>query len=402
MLIPIAPLRDHRDFRLLYIGQLVSLLGSMMTYVALPYQLYELTHSSFAVGCLGAVQLVPLLLFALWGGAMADAMDRRTLLLGSELVLALSSLALVFNSLASHPSPLVLFVVSAVMSALNGFHRPALDAMTPRLVDREDLRAVAALNTIRGSGAAIAGPALAGFTIAALGLPSTYALDVLSFVVSLGALSLMRSMPPAEGAGKPGWKSIGEGLRYAISRSELIGTYIVDILAMIFAMPMALFPAIAVSLGGAKAAGSLYSAMPVGALGVTLFSGWTRSVDRHGAAVVISAAIWGLAIIALGFSSGLLGAVLCLATAGAADGVSGIFRSTIWNETIPSQLRGRLAGIEMISYMTGPLLGNVRAGWVASVTSNRVSILSGGVICVASVLLCIPLLPGFWRYRAVR
>jgi MFS family permease len=227
-------------------------------------------------------------------------------------------------------------------------------------------------------------------------------IDVASFGVSLIALAAIRRMPARDRTSRPGIQSIIEGLRYAVSRPELIGTYVVDIVAMTFAMPMALFPSMAVAWGGARAAGWLYSAMPFGSLFTTIFSGWTSKVKRHGAAVVIAAAIWAIAIVLVGFSSSLPLAVVGLALAGAADSVSGVFRGTIWNETIPSDLRGRLAGVEMISYLSGPLLGNARAGWVASVSSNTTSVVSGGLTCFVGVLLCIPLLPAFWKYRAER
>jgi MFS family permease len=402
MFLNLAPLRKHRDYRLLYTGQLVSMFGSMITYVAVPYQVFELTHSSFVVGMLGASQLIPLLLFALWGGAYADAMDRRKLLVVSEIVMTAGSLALAINGMLAHSSVVLIFAVSAIMSACNGFHRPALDAMTPRLVDREDLTAVSALNFFRFSISAIGGPALGGLCMAALGYPLTYMIDVLSFLVSLISLAAIRRMPPSDRARRPGIQSIVEGLKYALGRPELIGTYVVDMVAMTFAMPMALFPSMAVAWGGARAAGWLYSAMSFGSLFTTIFSGWTSKVNRHGAAVVIAAAIWALAIVFVGFSSSLPLAVVCLAMAGAADSISGVFRGTIWNETIPSDLRGRLAGVEMISYLSGPLLGNARAGWVASISSNTTSIVSGGVICFVGVLLCIPFLPAFWNYHASR
>jgi MFS family permease len=402
MFLNLAPLRKHRDYRLLYTGQLVSMFGSMITYVAVPYQVFELTHSSFVVGMLGASQLIPLLLFALWGGAYADAMDRRKLLVVSEIVMTAGSLALAINGMLAHSSVVLIFAVSAIMSACNGFHRPALDAMTPRLVDREDLTAVSALNFFRFSISAIGGPALGGLCMAALGYPLTYMIDVLSFLVSLISLAAIRRMPPSDRAGRPGIQSIVEGLKYALGRPELIGTYVVDMVAMTFAMPMALFPSMAVAWGGARAAGWLYSAMSFGSLFTTIFSGWTSKVNRHGAAVVIAAAIWALAIVFVGFSSSLPLAVVCLAMAGAADSISGVFRGTIWNETIPSDLRGRLAGVEMISYLSGPLLGNARAGWVASISSNTTSIVSGGAICFVGVLLCIPFLPAFWNYHASR
>ena len=399
MILNIAPLRKHRDYRLLFAGQMVSVFGSMITYVAVPVQVFELTHSSFIVGLLGAVQLVPLLVFVLWGGAVADAMDRRRLLIVSEALMAAGSLALVINSFVPSPSILLIFVVSATMSAVNGFHRPALDSMTPRLVDREDLTAVSALNMIRFNTSAIAGPALGGVLVATAGYSVTYMVDVLTFLVSMIALAMIRSMPPPSEAGSAGIRSILEGLRYAKSRPELIGTYVVDMVAMTFAMPMALFPAMAAQWGTANQAGWLFSAMSVGSLLITILSGWTSKIERHGAAVVIAAALWGAAVIALGFAPSLAVAMVCLAAAGAADTVSGLFRGTIWNETIPGDLRGRLAGVEMISYLSGPMLGNARAGWMASVSSTTVSVVAGGVTCVAGVLLCIPLLPAFWRYR---
>ena len=398
MILDISPLLRNRDYRLLYTGQLVSAFGSMITYVAVPDQIWELTHSSFAVGMLGAVQLVPLLLFALLGGAYADSMDRRKLLVISEVFLALGSVMLAINALLPKPSVILVFGVSAAMSAFNGFHRPALDALTPRLVDRDDLRAVAALSSLRYSLSAIAGPALGGFLIGRLGISSTYWIDFVTFLISIAALAAIRRMPPPEGQ-KPGLSSILEGLRYARSRPELIGTYVVDMVAMTFAMPMALFPSMAEKWGGAESLGWLYSAMAMGFLASTLISGWSRKVERHGVAVIVGAAVWGIAIVGLGFAEGLFGALLCLALAGAGDNVSAIFRGTIWNETIPGDLRGRLAGVEMISYLSGPLIGNVRAGWVASMSSNRVSIVSGGLVCIAGILLCIPLLPAFWRYR---
>jgi MFS family permease len=402
MFLSLAPLRKHRDYRLLYTGQLISAFGSMITYVAVPYQVFAITHSSFMVGMLGAAQLVPLLLFALWGGAYADAMDRRRLLIISELFLTAGSLSLAINGVLRHPSVTLIFVVSAAMSACNGFHRPALDALTPRLVDLEDLTAVSALNSLRMSLSTIVGPALGGICIAALGFPLTYMLDVLSFLVSLVSLAMIRSLPAADKVSRPGIHSIIEGLKYARSRPELIGTYAVDLVAMTFAMPMALFPAMAAAWGGAPAVGYLYSAMSFGSLFTAVFSGWTARVSRHGAAVIIGAGTWALAVVGLGFAPNLLTGLACLAIAGAGDSVSTVFRGTIWNETIPSELRGRLSGLEMISYLSGPLLGNARAGWVAAISSNTVSIVSGGLTCFFGVLICIPLLPAFWKYHVER
>ncbi len=399
MLIDLSPLRRHRDFRLVFIGQLVSAFGSFLTYVALPVQLYELTHSSAIVGLLGAAQLLPLACTALWGGALADAMDRRRVLLGAEALLLCGSLALMANASLAQPSAVAIFVVAALMSALDGFHRPALESLTPRLVASEDLAAVSALSSLRFTTASIAGPALAGLCIAQFGLPFTFAIDVGSYLVSFAALYAIRGMPPAEHAPAVGLSSIAEGLRYAAARPELIGTYVIDIVAMTFAMPMAVFPALAAGWGGSNAAGYLYSAMSVGGLALTLFSGWTANVQRRGAAVVIAAALWGVAIVALGFAPSLPVALLCLALAGAADMASGLFRMTIWNETIPTSLRGRMAGIEQLSYMSGPLLGNARAGFMAERFGIARAITGGGIVCVIGVLACARLLPAFWRYR---
>jgi MFS family permease len=399
MLLDLSPLRRHRDFRLVFAGQLVSAFGSFLTYVAVPVQIYDLTKSSALVGLLGTAQLVPLAVTALWGGAFADAIDRRRLLLWSEALLLSASLALAANSTLSHPSVPLLFVAAAFMSAVNGFHTPALQSLTPKLVETADLPAVSALSSLRGTTAAIAGPALAGVCIATIGLPFTYGLDAVTFAFSLVALSAIRSMPPAEGAKPAGFSSILEGLAYAASRPVLIGTYVVDMVAVTFAMPMAVFPAMAAQWGGSNAAGYLYSAMSAGSLVVTVFSGWTRNVERRGAAVVLAAALWGVAIAVLGHATSLPAALACLAIAGAADMVSGLFRMTIWNETIPSSLRGRLAGIEQLSYMSGPLLGNGRAGFMAERFGLARSISWGGLLCVAGVALCVPILPAFWRHR---
>ena len=280
---------------------------------------------------------------------------------------------------------LALFAIAAFLSAVNGFHRPALEAITQKLVARDELAAVSALASLRGTTAAIAGPSLAGLSIAAFGLPITYSIEVATFAVSVAALAAIRAMPPAETARPAGIGTILEGLRYAGSRPELIGTYAVDIVAMTFAMPLAVFPALAEQLGGTATVGFLYSAMSIGALLVTIFSAWTRNVERRGAAVVVAAALWGVAIVGLGFATSLPIAVGCLVLAGAADMVSGLFRMTIWNETIPPALRGRMASIEQLSYMTGPLLGNARAGFMAEQFGLARSIAWGGIICVAGV-----------------
>ena len=398
--IDVGPLRRHRDFRLLWIGQAVSFLGSELTFVAFPFQAYQISHSSFVVGLLGLVELVPLLLSAVVGGALADAFDRRRMMQVTELAFAAASAALVANALLPHPRLSVIFVLAAVMAMLDGLQRPSLDALTPRLVGRDELAAAGALSSFRMTLGMVAGPAVAGLLIASIGVAGTYAVDVATFIVSLVCLRMMRAVPPPPEAEPPSLRRIAAGFTYARSRQELVGTYAVDIVAMLFGMPEALFPAVAAKLGGPGVLGLLFAAPAAGSLIATVTSGWVGRVRRHGAAVCVAAAVWGLGIIGFGLAPNLGLALAGLAVAGGADMVSGIFRSTIWNQTIPDHLRGRLAGIEQVSYSTGPLLGNVESGAVASLTSVQFSVVSGGLLCVAGVGVCVAALPAFWRYRA--
>jgi MFS family permease len=394
--VDITPLRRHRDFRLLYVGRLVSFFGSMITVVAIPYQVYQLSHSVLLVGFLGLAELAALLVFAMLGGALADAADRRTMVLLSEAGLMVGSLLLAGNSLLPQPLIWLIFAVAAIQGAFDALQRPSLDALLPRLVERSELKAAAALGSLRGTVGMIAGPALAGVLIAVVGLPVTYLIDVATFVVGLACLLLMRAVPPPLDAARPSIARVLEGIRYARSRPELIGTYIVDIIAMLFGMPMALFPAIAQGLGGPSVLGLLYAAPAVGAFCFAATSGWTRRVHRMG--VIVAATAWGVAIVGFGLIPGLIAALFFLVLAGAADMASGVFRQVIWNQTIPDSLRGRLASIELLGYSIGPTLGNFEAGVVASLFSVRTSLVSGGFLCVIGCVLCAIALPAFRNY----
>jgi MFS family permease len=400
--VDITPLRRHRDFRLLFIGRLVSFFGTMITSVAVPYQVYLLSHSVLLVGMLGLAELAAILIFALLGGALADATDRRLMVLVSEAGLMAGSLLLAGNSLLPRPVLWVIFAIVVLQGSFDALQRPSLDALLPRLVDRDELTAAAALGSVRGTLGMIAGPAIAGVLIAVAGLPATYVVDVATFVIGLACLTLMKAVPPPADAERPSLRRVIEGIQYARSRPELIGTYVVDIVAMLFGMPMALFPAIAQGLGGPSVLGFLYAAPSVGAFAFAATSGWTRRIHRHGMGVIIAAILWGIAIIGFGVVPGLAAALVFLALAGAADLMSGVFRSVIWNQTIPDSLRGRLASIELLSYSVGPTLGNFEAGVVASLFSIRFSIVSGGVLCVAGCLLCALALPAFRHYDARR
>lgn len=399
-MLDVQPLRRHREFRLLFVGQAVSFFGSMVTSVAIPYQVYTLTHSSLAVGLMGLVEIAAILGLAFLGGALADAHDRRRMVQLTELALAAMSAFLAGNALVPHPQLWLLYVIAAGVTGLDALQRPSLDALLPRLVDRDELTAASALSSLRTTAGMIAGPAAAGVLIAVLGLAGTYLVDVASFAVSLIALNRMRAVPPPADAERPSVRRVMEGLRYARSRPELMGTYLVDMVAMFFGMPMALFPAIAAHYGGARSLGLLYAAPAVGSFIATATSGWTAHVHRHGRAVVLAAIGWGAAIVGFGVADALPVALFFLAAAGAADMISGLFRSTIWNQTIPDALRGRLASIELISYSSGPTLGNLESGIAAALVGVRISVVSGGVLCVLGVAALGMALPAFRGYDA--
>jgi MFS family permease len=400
MLLNISPLKKYREFRLLYLGQLISFLGSMISYVAIPYQVYELTKNNAIVGLISIAQLVPVLIFGILGGTYADRLNRRRLLLVCETLMCFFVALLAWNAWREYPSVIFMFVVVALMQAVLGFHRPAMEALTQVVVDKKDYGAIGALGSFRYSFGAIGGPALAGIVIAGFGVKGAFLLDICTYFVALTCLTLMKPLTTPEKSQKSPWRDAVEGMHFAISKPELIGTYVIDIVAMVFAFPVALFPAMSENWGGAKAAGILFSAMAIGSLAMTLVSGWTSNVKHHGRGVVISAAFWGVFMIGVGFSHDLWLSVVFLALAGGADMLSGLFRGVIWNETVPNNLRGRLSGIEMISYMTGPLLGNARAGWIAAHFSIAASLASGGIVCLIAVVVTAACLPSFWRYRS--
>src|SRR5580704_5484307 len=339
----LSPLRRAPEFRRLYAAQAASTAGSMITFVALPYQAYQLTRSSLVVGLLSFAELVPLVAAALLGGVLADAADRRRLILAAEAVGLAAAVALAANAAVWHQVWL-LFVLAVAGTLAFGLQRPSLDALVPVLVARDDLPAAAALTGLAGNAAQILGPLLGGTLIAIVGLPVAYLADGASCLAGLALFAGLRSFPPAADAGRPSLRGIGAGLRYARSLPEILGTYLIDIAAMFFGAPYALFPAFAARTGGPAALGLLYAAPGAGALLVSATGGWARQVSRHGRAIALAVCGWGLAIAAFGVAPGLWWAVAALAAAGGADMVSGIFRMTMWNQTIPASLRGRLAG----------------------------------------------------------
>ena len=392
-----SPLRVSRDFRLLFIGQLVSAFGSMMTYAVFPWQVYQLTKSNALVGLIGVVEFIPMLTLAFVGGALADAVDRRKLIIVTEIGKAFLISLLLINALLPHPQVWFLFVVTFFYAAVAALQQPAREALLQNIVPPDLMSSASALGMLRYNFSAIAGPAFGGIIAATLGAGFAYGIDVATFLVSLVTMILMKATPAPEKSEGVNFSSIKVGMRYAWDRKDLLGTYLIDLNAMFFGMPMALFPAMAENFGGSSV-GLLYAMPAVGALLVSLTSGWIAQINKHGLAIAIAATIWGLAIIGFGLSSSLGLALIFLALAGAADGISGIFRMTMWNQSIPNHLRGRLAGIELISYTTGPMLGNAEAGFVASLYSVRTSVVSGGILCVIGSVIVGALLPAFIKY----
>ena len=395
----LTPLRESRDYRLLFLSGLITYLGSMITYVALPFQVAHLTDSYIAVGLIGLVEIAPLIIFGLYGGSLADSIDRRLLVLATELCALLLVSLLLVNALLPEPQLWVLYVVAVLLAANNGLQRPSLDAMTPRLVPHDQLAAAGALNTIKWNLGSIVGPAIGGLLLSAGGASWAYAFDVVSFAASLLLLWRLKPLKPlAAIAEKQTVRHIVDGMRYAASRRDLLGTYAVDLIAMIFAFPYALFPFLAIELGAPWALGLLYAASAVGGLAVTFTSGWVPRIRHHGRAVVFGALLWGAGMALVGFTNSLLFVLLFLAVAGAGDMVSGIFRGLIWNQTIPDDMRGRMAGIEMLSYSIGPQLGQVRSSAAASLTNLRMSFITGGVMCIAGVAIAAYTMPSLWQY----
>jgi MFS family permease len=386
----------------LFTSRTVTLFGSQAGEVALLVQAKQLTGSALAVGLLGAAELVPLVVFGLYGGVLADRLDRRRLVRLCEAGLGCCAALLVVNASLPHPAVWPLYVAAAVMMALAALQRPSLDASVPRVVPRDQLTAASALLSLSSNASVIGGSALGGALAALTGPRTVYVLDAVSFAISLLLLGGLRALPagPAGRAAVRGLRSVADGLRYARGRPELVGSYLVDIAAMTLAFPNALFPFMATELHAPWAVGLMYSAPSVGALGASAVSGWTGRVRRHGRAIALAAAGWGLAITGFGLAPDIGVALAFLVLAGGADMVSGIFRETLWNQTIPDALRGRLAGVELLSYGIGPSAGQLRAGGVATVTTPRFSLWSGGLLCLGAVAVICLALPGFGAYTA--
>jgi MFS family permease len=416
--IDIRPLKESRDYRLLWIGELVSLTGRQITVVALPLQVFLLTKSSLAVGMIGLVQVAPLILVSVGGGALADRVDRRLLIVATEFGLAGTSLLLLLGAIAQYPPLWYLYAVAAVQSAILALNSPTRSAAVPNLVKREQLPAALALNQVMFNTTLIVGPAVAGLILGAfhpttVGLKSTtvglkwaYGADIGTFAASIAAALMLHPMPPQRGEGEEpatGWQAVREGFSYLRGRRVLISTFLIDLDAMIFGMPRALFPALALNVFrvGARGLGLLYAAPAAGALLGALTAGWVGRIRHQGRAVIWAVILWGAAVAAFGFSGGMFGLALgFLAFAGAADVISAVFRGTILQLSVPDSLRGRISAVHIMVVTGGPRLGDVEAGVVGYLVSPMFSVVSGGLACVAGAALLALFIPELRRYHA--
>jgi MFS family permease len=400
--IDLSPLRASREFRLLFAGQAVSELGTNITFVAVPFQVYEMTGNTLAVGLIALCELVPLLVLPIVGGAIADAVERRRMLLIAHALTALLSVALVVNARLAEPRLWVLYVFAFLAAGAYGLYSPALRAWPARLLPIELLPSAMALEATAYNIAQLAGPAVGGVLIASVGLAGAYTVDVVSFLAGFAAIAVMRPSPPTAERAGINLESIKEGLRFLRGRRVLQATFWVDINAMVFGMPMALFPAFAQDVLGAgpRVLGLLYAAPAAGSLLAGLGSGRAKHVRRQGRAIVVAVVCWGAAIAGFGLSTSTWSALAFLAIAGAADMVSGIFRDAVLKTTTPDEMRGRLEGVSLTVVAAGPSLGDLEAGALASVTSVPFSIVSGGLACVVGVGALAAAIPQLARYDA--
>jgi MFS family permease len=400
--VDLTPLRVSPPFRKLFLGQAVSAIGTQVTIVAVALEMYDITHSSFYVGLVGVAGLIPLIAFGLYGGAIADAMDRRRLIFITSTGMVIISGLLMIQSLAGFRNAPLLFGCVALQAGFSAVDMPARRAVIPQLIAPDKLAPANTLSMASTQLAVIVGPMIAGLAVNVGGFQWAYAVDVISFVgVFYGAFGLPNLKP--EGAVlKPGLASVIEGLRFVAGRKVVMMTFVLDLIAMVFGMPRALFPALADHQyhGGAGAAGLLYAAPAAGAFAATLVSGAINRVNRHGLGVVVSFLVWGAAITVFGWTSKLWVALVLLAVAGAGDTVSAVYRVTMLQVATPPNMQGRLQGVLIVATNSGPRLGDLEAGVAASVFSTQFAVVSGGIACVAGVALCAVLVPSFLRYDA--
>ena len=397
--VDVSPLRRYRHFRRLWAGQVVSGMGTQLTLVAVSFQAYSLTRSTLVVGLIGLVQLLPLLAGALWGGTLADAMDRKRVLVLTQVAMAAAVGGLVVNAGRPHPAVWPLFVCTAAGAGFQGVDWPARRAALPMLVDDRDVTAAIALQTTIQQLALVAGPALAGVLIATIGLGAVYGIDVATYGVALVAALLLPALVPSGGGTPMGLRSMTEGFSHLRRQRLLSATYWIDLNAMIFGMPRAVFPALGVGLfgGGAGTVGLLYAAPGAGALAGSLFTGWCSRVRHQGRAIAACVVVWGVTIALFGIVPVLWIGLSLLALAGAADVVSAVFRQAVQQRTVPEHLQGRLSGTFFAVVAGGPRLGDAETGAAAAIGGPQFAVWSGGLACVVGVGVLIWRVPELWR-----
>jgi MFS family permease len=397
-----TPLKVSADFRRLFVGQAISEFGTQITFVAVPFQVYERTGSTAMVGLLALTELIPLVVLPMVGGTIADAVERRRMLMIAHAVTATLSVALAVNAFLPEPRVWILFVFSFLWASSYSLYSPALRAWPARLLTPDLYTSALALEVVYYQSAALIGPALAGVLIVTVGVGWAYVLDAISYIAVIVALAGMHPSPPTAKHLSIGWSAITEALRFLRGKQVLQGTFWIDLNAMIFGLPVALYPAFVLDVLHASPAvlGLLYSAEALGALLVALLSGRAKHVRRQGLVTIIACMCWGAGIVGFGLAGTLWLALLFLMLASASDMVSGLYRDAILKTVTPDAMRGRLEGLSLSVVGTGPSLGNAEAGFLASLTSVRTSIVSGGVACIIGAGILAILLPRYRRYDA--
>jgi MFS family permease len=396
-------LRESRDFRLLTIGSVITGLGTQAALVALPYQVYVTTGSAFLTGLLGAVELGPLIALSLFGGALADRFDRRRLLLATQIALVAVASGLAAAALAGTPQLWLLYVLAGLSTAASAVERVTRSAMVPNLVSPERLRGALSLTFGLYQLTMVIGPGLGGILIEATGVEGAYIADAVTCGGMVLTAYMMRPQPPKADeheTREPIFRSIATGLRFVRGERALVGSFVIDLCAMTFGMPRALFPVLSLTVyhSGASGTGALFSAVAAGATVAALTTGWLEHARWLGRIVLGAVAVWGIAIALAGVTSELIVAIVLLAIAGAADSVSAVCRSTISQTLTPDRLRGRMSSVFSLVVASGPRLGDIESGTVAAVATPRASVISGGVACVVSVGIVAALFPQLARY----
>lgn len=399
-----TPLRESRNFRLLLGGQSINLVGNQISMVAIPYQVFLITHSSLAVGALSLFQFVPLMVMYLIGGSLADMVDRRKLMLITQTLLACTAAFLAIGAFVGHPPLWYIFVIAMFAAGIQAVDNPTRRASIPRLVSREQIANALSLNQILSQLGQIAGPAVGGLLLAKSGFGTAYAVNFATFLVSIAAVSMMSPLPPEVGSGlRNPISAMAESFVFLKDKPILLSNFVVDVNGQIFGLPKALFPALATNVfrNGAAGLGLLYAAPGVGALLGAFLTGWIGRVRRQGRTVVILVAIWGVAIAIFGLSTHFFElALVMLAIAGAADMFSAVMRNTILQLVIPDRLRGRLSSVSMMTTTGGPRLGDAEAGVVAQLTTPQISVVSGGILTVLGCVVVAFAIPVYWNWDA--